>query len=219
MILRANWTKAAAAVCALAILAACERPFEIPAVSGNTYAHHNDLATIYPNQTFVNISYEYELRAEQEIDIPGLRKGPSWLYVERASQEPSRFLLLHVVTSEPADGIPAGQIERFGKIDFTAIPACVDLSQPLDPTLQPFVDLVKAQDYSLSRDLYVYRFYPRTLEGDGKRIDLIYLQDIERDGVRCADFGPDIANPEGDAASDLAANHQARAFSSFEIIN
>lgn len=211
--------KAAVAVSALAILAACERPFEIPAVSGNTYAHHNDLATIYPNQTFVNISYEYEFRSQQETVVPGQRKGPSWLYAERASGEPSRFMLLHVVTSEPGDGIPSGQIERFGKIDFTAIPACVDLSQPLDPTLQPYIDIVRSQGYALSRDLYVYRFFPRTLESDGKRIDLIYLQDIERDGTRCADFGPDITSPEGEEASDLAANQQSRAFSSFEIIN
>lgn len=211
--------KAAFAMSALAVLAACERPFEIPAVSGNTYAHHNDLATVYPNQTFVNISYEYELRSQQEIVMPGLRKGPSWLYAERTSDEPSRFMLLHVVTSEPGDGIPSGQIERFGKIDFTAIPSCVDLSQPLDPTLQPFVDIVRSQGFSLSRDLYVYRFYPRTLELDGKRIDLVYLRDIERDGTRCADFGPDIASPEGEEASDLAANQQSRAFSSFEIIN
>lgn len=219
MILKSKWLAVATALCSITLLSACERPFEIPAVSGNTYAHTSELSAIYPNQTFVNISYEYELQGNKKIEIPGRLHGPAWMYAARALEDPQRFMFLHVVTSEPGDGIPTGQIERFGKRDFTAIPACVDASEPLDETLQPFVDMVKEQGYALSRDLYVYRFYPRTLETDGKRIDLVYLHDIERDGHRCADFGPDLANPSGEEAEDLAMEYQSRAFSSFEIIN
>jgi hypothetical protein len=56
------------------------------------------------------------------------------------------------------------------------------------------------------------------LEIDGQRIDLLYIEDIERDGIRCADFGPDIDDPV-DEAVDIASRYQSRAFSSFEIIN
>ena len=208
---------ASMAVCAT-VLAGCAREVEIPEVSGNTYAHLRYLAASYPDLTMVNVSYEFELASEQEIAVPGRLSGPSWLYRSRSEAESQRFVFLHIVTSEPGDGIPAGSIERFGKRDYTAIPFCEERSMVEDETLRPYLAVLEEQGFALSSELFGYRFFPRTLEIDGKRIDLLYIEDIERDGIRCADFGPNVDDPV-DEAIDIADRYQSRAFSSFEIIN
>ena len=208
---------ASVAVCA-ALLSSCSREVDIPPVSGNTYSHLRYLSANYPDQTMVNISYEFELVSEQQIAVPGRLRGPSWLYRSRSEAESQRFIFLHVVTSESGDGIPAGSIERFGKRDYTAIPFCSERAAVEDETLRPYLTVLEEQGFALSSELFGYRFFPRTLEIDGQRIDLLYIEDIERDGIRCADFGPDIDDPV-DEAVDIASRYQSRAFSSFEIIN
>lgn len=215
---RRRWTWMAGLLGAGLILGACEREVVYPEVSGNTYSHFPILDIRYPRQLSVTVAYAYERDSDHGIALAGGSAGTAYLYRDRALEQPARFVFVHPIDQDEAGGIPPGNVERLGKRDYIARPVCVDREGEIDPFAAPYIAVLEETGHPLSRELYVLVFFARQVEADGRRVDVVFVEDVQRSGLTCAALGPDLEDPDEERVV-LVEPLRVRAFSSFEIIN
>lgn len=214
-----RWTWAAGLAGLGLALSACEREVVYPEVSGNTYKHFSVLDIRYPDQFSVSVAYAFERDGEHAVALGDGASGTAYLYRDRALEQPGRFLFVHPIAPGDGAAIPPGDVERLGKRDYISRPLCVDRQGEVDPFAAPYLAALAETGIPLSRELYVHLFFARQLEGDGRRVDVVYVEDVQRSGLSCAELGPDLANPLQEDRIALVDPLRIRALGSFEIIN
>ncbi|MDJ0685733.1 MAG: hypothetical protein QNJ84_13595 [Alphaproteobacteria bacterium] len=185
-------------------LCGCDSDFyqDTPVLSGNTIDRFNDLAVTSPRSANVTISYTFGAVSQDPVTVPGGLPGPSWLFAEQGPDAPEAFLHVHLVA--PAVGAPdaSGTPVRIGKKRFQSILYCVDPSEGTPAAVAPYLARISASGFALSSDVFLRRYVAEEIGVDGRRIDVVYVRDIARLGLRCDGLG-DLTNPEPDVKPQI----------------
>jgi hypothetical protein len=190
-------------------------------LSGNTFSLYNELGKMIPNDTRVNISYEFQFKSKTILTLGEVYSGPSWLFEEWSAQHPDKTIQLHMHSpvSEPMEyAEDEGEIKSLGRFDFKVVNYCLNTDHlaAIDPQIRLYIDHINAEKIPLSRYVIMRRYMSERLEDDGSRLDIIYVEDITRQGYSCKDIG-DINEPKN-GTGVLIERINERADRTFEFI-
>lgn len=213
------WRRSVWACIAVVMLSAgCADPVaDSPLLTGNTFDRYNSMAVAYPESENVNISYEYGFTDETGISAQGDFSGRAWLFSDNSAAIPERFVILHLVEPDPEAVIEVGRELSVGKGVFTVKDYCVTLSSDAMPArAEPYVTALLDSGFALSQSLFVRRFVSTTVGLDGKRLDVVFIEDIVRKGYDCNALD-DMDQADGEIA-DFIGLLRARGDRSFEVV-
>ena len=204
---------------AVALLAtSCSDPFESsPLLTGNTFDRYNSMAVPYPDSENVNISYEFGFTDNVVITVPGEFTGEAWLFSENSAAIPERFVTLQLVEPVTDATLEVGRELSVGKGVFTVKDYCVTRSATKSPlVVKPYISALLENGFALSDALYVRRFVSKRVGLDGKRLDVVFVEDIVRKGYDCSMLG-DMSETEGEIG-DFIELLRSRGDRSFEVV-
>ncbi|MEM7197791.1 MAG: hypothetical protein AAF352_05435 [Pseudomonadota bacterium] len=209
------------------ILAACsfrtEPQFE---VVGNTFDPWSEGRGVTPeNAPLYNVSYWYNLDDSQPFQTVDGSPGKAWLFLDKLNAKPRRGVIIHW-SANGNDGL-RGQPDPRGRFTlvnngmrvFAAYEYCLspESVRHVPVSVYHYGLWAVSKGMAESGQLYVKRYIPRILEGDGSRIDIAYIEDIGIEGHRCSE----LANftSEGPKMRNLMQQLTNNADQSFDVVN
>ncbi len=206
-------------IAALAVLAGCLDPIEFvadtPKIAGNTFASGTG-----DDAVLVTVSYDFAFVGEVAYSVSDDVRATAWLFANRRSPSPEQFFQIHLLTNHGAldVGAPEEFIFPLSKNEFELQTHCIawdDVS--LAAPIARYVDIIKSENFDASAEVLVGLFHIEPGELPDKSIDLVYVEDIVRNGFACFDLQEEDDGGTPDGVIFLE-QFEIRARRSFDII-
>ena len=175
---------------ALAALAGCIDPIafvaDTPKIAGNTFASGaGDEAVL------VTVSFDFAYVDEVTYAVSDNVSAAAWLFANRRTPSPEQFFQIHLIThgGDVDRPKPDGFVPPLAKDEFALETRCIAWDDnSLDTPIARYVDIIKSERFDASAEVLFGLFHIEPGELPDKSIDLVYVEDIVRNGFACADL-------------------------------